>query len=57
MNDGSDRQVSELRGRAEHYRQLACGPTAWPLAQQLDTLADECDREASRLLAERWQTA
>jgi hypothetical protein len=56
MNDEPERQVSALRDHAQHYRRIACRPTAWPLAQKLDTLAEECDRAASRLLAERWQT-
>lgn len=48
--------IDELKRRAEHYRQLARGSIPWPVAEQLDALADECDREAWDRQAERWRS-
>jgi hypothetical protein len=52
MRDTSDQNITELRKRAEHYRQLADGPMPWAVALQLDALAEECDREAMTRLGE-----
>jgi len=43
--------ASTLRRRAAHYRELANGATPWHVAQQLEALAEECERDACSLLA------
>jgi hypothetical protein len=52
MRDASDEHITELRKRAEHYRQLADGPMPWAVALQLGALAEECDREAMTRVGE-----
>ncbi|HTZ81509.1 MAG TPA: hypothetical protein VMC10_26600 [Stellaceae bacterium] len=49
MDGGQNGNASTLQERADHYRQLARGAVSWSLADELDSLADECESEASRL--------
>jgi hypothetical protein len=53
MLESSDRDT--LFARAEHYRSLAGGPVPWSVVQQLEKLAEECEREASTLATQRWR--
>jgi hypothetical protein len=50
MRDARDRRILELKERAAHYRQLARGPMAWGVAEQLLGLAEECETEMAELL-------
>ena len=52
MDTTRHQQAGRLRRRAEHYRRLAQGAVDWPVAQEIETLAEECDEAAARLLAE-----
>lgn len=51
MDAASDSQIKTLLKKAEQYRRAARGPVPWEVAQNLEKWAEDCEAEATALMA------